>query len=111
MLHLVYSGRRDSLHENLRESTEDAEVRKIVRVRTLTVLPCLDNERKRTVLLFLHESGLLDKHKNIVTLNGANLSGVNLRDAHLSAAIVTPEQLDKALSLKDALLQDGSKHP
>ena len=169
------------LHEHLRESTEDAEVRKIARVRTLTVLPRLDNERKRTVLLFLQESGLLDKHKHIVTLSGANLikatlsgatlsdadlikadlsqadlsgadlsgatlrdanlsaanlsdahlikadlsraklfnaklgeanlSGANLREANLSAAIVTPGQLDKALSLKDTLLQDGSKHP
>jgi len=84
------------LHENLRESTEDAEVRKIARVRTLTVLPRLDNERKRTVLLFLHESGLIDKHKNIVTLSGADLSGANLSDAHLNAANLSDAHLGDA---------------
>src|SRR5260370_16288603 len=35
------------LHEKLRESKPEDEVRKIGRVRTLTVLPRLDNERKK----------------------------------------------------------------
>ncbi len=42
------------LHEKLRESQPGDEVRKIARVRTLTVLPRLDGERKRSVLQFLH---------------------------------------------------------
>ncbi len=36
------------LHENLRRSEPDAEVRKIARVWTLTVLPRLDPHRKRS---------------------------------------------------------------
>jgi hypothetical protein len=70
------------------------------------------------------------------SLGGADLSGANLRNASLSVAnlsvadlgvaglsltigpsnadlsgaIVTSEQLDKARSLKDTILQDGSKH-
>ena len=49
------------VEKKLRESTDDDEVRKIGRVRTLTVLPRLDPGRKRIVLQFLHESGLIDK--------------------------------------------------
>src|SRR5215469_2886887 len=49
------------LHEKLPESGEDDEVRTIARVRTLTVLPRLDGARKRSVLQFLHESGLIAK--------------------------------------------------
>ena len=36
------------LHENLRKSAEDAEVRKVARVLTLTVLSKLDASRKKT---------------------------------------------------------------
>src|SRR5260370_7894714 len=43
------------LHENMRESKPEDEVRKIARVRTLTLLPRLDNDRKRSVLQFLYE--------------------------------------------------------
>ena len=124
------------LVNDLRESTEDAEVRKIARVRTLTVLRRLDAERKGSVLRFLHESGLIDKDKRIIDLSdadldgaylgeanlseadlseaillGAKLSGANLSAADLSNAAVTPEQLNQARSLKDTILPDGSKHP
>ncbi len=81
------------LHEKLRISAEgDAEsegVRKIARIRTLTVLPRLDGARKRNVLQFLYESGLIDtangstggvpgNHNPIVDLHGANFRGANL---------------------------------
>jgi hypothetical protein len=49
------------LHEKLRESQPEDEVRKIVRVRTLTVISRLDAYRKCSILQFLHESGLIDK--------------------------------------------------
>src|SRR5712692_9709064 len=42
------------LEKKLRESAEDDEVRKIARVRTLTVLPRLDGRRRRSVVQFLH---------------------------------------------------------
>src|SRR5229473_2658239 len=49
------------LHEKLRDSAEEDEVRKIARVRTLTILARLDADRKASVIQFLYESGLIDK--------------------------------------------------
>ena len=74
------------LHENLRKSAEDDEVRRIARVRTLTTLSRLDAYRKRSMLQFLYESVLIDKNKNIVTLFGADLSEADLRLANLREA-------------------------
>src|SRR5260370_5692479 len=104
------------LHEKLRESAPEDEVRKIARVRTLTVLPRLDKHRKRTVLQFLHESGLIDKDKGIIDLHGADLSGADLiaadlNEADLSGATITPAQLDKAKPLTGAVIPAGLKHP
>ena len=108
------------LHENLRGSAEDAEVRKIARVRTLTVLPRLDKVRKRSVLLFLHESELIDKDKPIVNLNGADLSNAklsrtdwdhtNLRRANLRKANLWRAYLDDA-DLSHADLQGAKLNP
>jgi Pentapeptide repeats (8 copies) len=72
------------LEKNLRNSAEDDEVRKIARVRTLTILHRLDSKRKGNVLQFLHESKLINKDKRIIDLNGANLQNANLSGAELS---------------------------
>jgi len=74
------------LHENLSKSEPDAEVRKIARVLTLTVLRRLDGRRKGSVIQFLYESGLIDKDKRIVNLTGADLHGADLHGAKLFAA-------------------------
>jgi uncharacterized protein YjbI with pentapeptide repeats len=63
----------------------------LARARTLTVLSRLDSGRKRSVLEFLYESGLIDqgqalfdesdlieRRHNIISLQGANLRGANL---------------------------------
>ena len=72
------------LHEKLRESQPEDEVRKIVRVRTLTVLPRLDGKRKGSVLQFLQESGLIEKgEKRILDMHGVDLSGADLSRAYL----------------------------
>src|SRR6266699_3322697 len=89
------------LDKQLWKSQPEDEVRKIARVRTLTVLPRLDSERKKSVLQFLYESGLIEKGKRIIDLRGADL-----RDANVTAA-----QLDTAKSLQGATMPDGSKHP
>jgi uncharacterized protein YjbI with pentapeptide repeats len=104
------------LAQNVRDSSEDEEVRKIARVWTLTVLRRLDAERKGNVLRFLHESGLVDKDKRIIDLSGADLRlahlfNADLSGADLSRASVTPEQLGTAYSLKDTIMPDGLKHP
>ncbi len=75
------------LHEKLRElKPEYEEVRKIARVRTLTLLPRLDKERKKSILQFLYESGLIEKDKQIIDLSGADLREADLREADLSGA-------------------------
>jgi uncharacterized protein YjbI with pentapeptide repeats len=87
---------------HLRESTEDkAEVRKIARVRTLTILRRLDAKRKGSVLKFLQEANLIDKDKRFVDLNGADLSlaelyGADLRRANLSGADLSGADLREA---------------
>ena len=84
------------LHENLRESTEEKEVRKIARVRTLSVLRRLDGERKASVLKFLYESDLINKDKPIINLVEADLSKANLIVADLSEADLSEAHLFKA---------------
>lgn len=71
------------LHENLRGSAKEDEVRKIARVRTLTVLRGLDTTRKASVIQFLREAGLIDKNKCIVDLSEAQLLEANLYKANL----------------------------
>jgi uncharacterized protein YjbI with pentapeptide repeats len=99
------------LDKDLRQSNEDAEVRTIAGVRTLTVLPRLDRVRKKSVLQFLYESGLIDKATRIVdldeadfsradlrrfNLNDADLRGVNLRGADLRGAELDSTDLASA---------------
>jgi hypothetical protein len=74
------------LHEHLRESQPRDEVRKIARVRTLTLLTRLDGARKGSLIHFLYESDLIAKGHNVVDLSGADLSGANLSGVSLPKA-------------------------
>jgi uncharacterized protein YjbI with pentapeptide repeats len=87
------------LHEKLRSSIENyleqKQVQKIARVRTLTVLPRLDGARKKYILQFLYEAGLIgdsDEQEDgvqdnpLVNLQGADFSGVNLNFTNLQGA-------------------------
>jgi hypothetical protein len=56
------------LEEDLLASDRDDEVRNVARGQTLTVLGSLDANRKRGVILFLYESGLLFKDRRIIDL-------------------------------------------
>jgi uncharacterized protein YjbI with pentapeptide repeats len=100
------------LEKQLRTSLPQAEVRKIARVRTMTVLPRLGSVRQRAVLQFLHESDLIKKDKPIIALNGAylrgvdlhgvglyedDLHGVDLRDANLKGADLSGAKLNGAI--------------
>jgi uncharacterized protein YjbI with pentapeptide repeats len=110
------------LHENLRKSDEDAEVRNIARVWTLTALRRLDDRRKKSVLEFLYSSDLITKERVIVDLGGAyleesllfgvflvraNLSGAILSGAHLNHAILTGAELVQT-DLSLAILRDAN---
>ncbi len=88
------------LQGKLRDSEED-EVRKIARVRTLTVLRGLDAARKASLLQFLHEAGLIDKNNRIIDLSeadlfGADLFGANLRGADLREVTLRGADLSHA---------------
>jgi hypothetical protein len=80
----------------------------VARARTLTVLGRLNGGRKRSVLQFLYESGLIYKEKtllnesdlierrhNIVSLGGADLRGADLSGANLSGADLSRTNLLK----------------
>jgi|SRR5215212_2371710 len=89
----------------------------VVRAQTLATLKGLDPDRKRILLRFLHESGLIDKDKTVVSLLIANLGGANLIRANLSGANlsgardITNKQLERqAETLEGAIMPDGSKH-
>jgi uncharacterized protein YjbI with pentapeptide repeats len=83
------------LNEHLGELTADGglkpeyeQVRKIARVRTITVLTQLDARRVGYVFAFLREAGLMSKQLNnsIINLIGADLSKINLSRAYLGEA-------------------------
>ena len=85
----------------LRQSTEGDEVRTIARARTLTMLARLDGERKRSVVQFLYEAGLINTSGGIIALRAVNLKGVdlmsaNLREADLSGAVLSEANLREA---------------
>lgn len=87
------------IEKHLRDSDPGAEVRKIARVKTLTVLSHLDKMRKRSVLQFLYEADLIRQDHRILDLKGADLSGVNLSMQQRSVEI-TPTQGKAASGIK-----------
>jgi hypothetical protein len=58
------------------------EVRTVARIRTLTILRDLDPKRKGRILMFLNDSGLIDREAVI------DLCGADLRDASAAFAIL-----------------------
>ena len=84
------------LEKKLRDAEEEDEVRKIACVRTFIVLRRLDAIRKAAIIRGLHDFGLIDKDKSIVSLNGAHLSGVDLSGAPISRAHLGGADLSEA---------------
>lgn len=68
----------------------------LARARTLTVLGRLDSGRKRSVLQFLYEAGLIKRRHNIISLQQANLRGANLWGANWRGADLTEADLTEA---------------
>jgi hypothetical protein len=84
------------LKENLRNSKPDAEVRKIARARTLTVVSQLDGTRKGSVLKFLYEAELIRKDNCIINLVDADFSSAELTNANLRGAYLSGVNFDSA---------------
>lgn len=85
------------LVNNLRQSAEDDEVRKIARVRTLTVIRRLDPARKASLLRFLCEAGLIQKDNLIIDLEEVDLRGVNLSGVYLNGVNLSKVDLSGAI--------------
>lgn len=105
------------LEKGLRTSATDTEVRNVARTRTISVLRQLDTRRVGDVFTFLREAGLTDAADPIISLKGANLSGVqwerarlieaDLRGADLSSANLSRASLHKA-NLSGANLHEAN---
>src|SRR5215217_334999 len=80
----------------------------VARAQTLTVLGRLEDEaRKRSVLQFLQEAGLIDRTYPVVNLRGADLQGANLLGANLQEANLYGANLQGA-NLQEANLQEAN---
>ena len=104
------------LNKNLLSSPTGSDVREVARARTLTALRRVGGRRKRDILQFLHEAGLISKGNPVVDLRGADLreadlSGVRLVDAHLRGVDLSGANLDRAdlsgTDLSGAILDRG----
>lgn len=83
------------IKENLKITND--EVRNVIRIRTLTVLRGLDATRKRYVILFLIESGLIDSQKETgISLVGADLRKIDLSHSSLFHANLSGANLSYA---------------
>ena len=115
------------LERDLRNSANDSEVRTLARAQTLTILDRLDlgqadAHRKKRIIQFLCEAGLVQGSQPVLSLYTANLSyadlheldlrGINLRGVDLTGARgMTNKQLEQQVfSVKGATMPDGSKH-
>jgi uncharacterized protein YjbI with pentapeptide repeats len=86
---------------NLRASEEDSDVRTMVQARTSAALRAVGPENKRTLLLFLYDSRLIDRRNTIISLvdadlSEANLGGSNLRASNLRGANLSNSRLSHA---------------
>jgi hypothetical protein len=68
----------------------------VARARTLSVLPRLGGNRKRSVVEFLYESGLLFKDRIVFPITGADLSGAYLPGRLLEKANLIDARLQRA---------------
>jgi hypothetical protein len=74
----------------------------VVRAQTMSVLEGLDPERKRILLMFLHESGLIHSRRPVVSLVAATLSEANLDKVNLSGSYL------RGAILRDAILSGAA---
>jgi hypothetical protein len=98
-MHNSKNADNSSLAAKGEEFSADA-ARVVAQAQTLAVLEGLGTEptRKRILLQFLYESGLINKDKPIISLakanlSGADLSGADLREADLSGAYLIGAEL------------------
>ena len=82
------------LNKNLGSSKNGSQVGNIARSLTLTTLQDLDPDRKGMLLRFLYESGLINRIDPLVSLNGANLSGIRIQEMFTSKYVINIIEVD-----------------
>jgi uncharacterized protein YjbI with pentapeptide repeats len=98
------------IEQPLRRASPGDNLSTVVRAQTLAVLEGLDPDRKRLLLLFLYESGLIYEQKLVVSLllanlDEANLKGANLKGAYLQEVSLSRANLSRASLIKTNLSQ------
>jgi uncharacterized protein YjbI with pentapeptide repeats len=76
--------------------TDRKVIRQLAEAQTLTVLARLDGTRKRSLVRFLYEAGLIDQDEPIVDISGADLRGADLSGAYLSGTYLCDATLSSA---------------
>lgn len=90
------------LVKNLTTSEKDSSERAVAHAHTFMALRNLDGPRKSVLLQFLKESRLIDRDKNIISLNLADLDRANLSNVDLSGTCLS------GATLKDADLYSAN---
>jgi len=94
------------IEQPLRRADPGDNLSTVVRAQTLAVLEGLDPDRKRILLQFLCESGLVATRGPVVSLGGADLREAVLREAVLSSADLREAVLSSA-DLRYAVLSNA----
>jgi len=100
------------LKEKLRSSANDAEVRNVARVRTITILFQLDARRIGYVFAFLREAGLVSNmlDKSVVNLSGADFSKVHWSQTNIREVDLSQANFHKANLIQAFLFEVNLRH-
>jgi uncharacterized protein YjbI with pentapeptide repeats len=74
--------------KDLRNERDTTNLRTLARAYTLTVLGGLDGRRKRNIIRFLYEAGLIYTHERVIDLGGADLREADLGGMSLCTRVM-----------------------
>ncbi len=76
------------IDKDLPNERDENNLRPLARAYTLTVLGGLDAMRKRSVIRFLYEAGLIYAHERVIALDGADLKRADLEGMSLCTRVL-----------------------
>jgi len=99
------------LKENLRNSSKNDDVRIVAQALTLALLLSLDSARKRNVIQFIYDAGLINKDNTIINLEQCYLGKINLEEVQLRRAHLKDIRIEKSnlngIRLREANLSEA----
>lgn len=95
------------MEHNLGDEKADNETTALARAQTLTTLRKMDQQGKRTIVLFLSDAGLIKSGEPVISLVDADLSDADLSNTDLSDADLRRTNLSNA-DLSGAVLNDAN---